>query len=180
MLRAFLLGFLAGPLAFITWSTLLQRTSHPDVIALNFGGLALTLPLLWALTRLARRPMFLLCWFATAGTFLWAAIRFALRFAESGAQGALLVLLFPITGFRALLQDECILFPICLFIWGVIAGFVAILNRSYTPAAEKEKEAEPEEEEPEPPAEEPYFVKRPPPKPKGPAVTPKTTANQTT
>ncbi|MCE9583893.1 MAG: hypothetical protein K8T20_15530 [Planctomycetes bacterium] len=180
MRRAFLIAFFLGPVPFALWSTAVLRSTHPDIIALNFGSLLLTVPWLWVLIRWARRPMYLLCWFATGGSFFWAAVRKALGYASSPAKGIASVLLFPIAGYQAMLQDTLLLFPVCLFIYGVVSGFVEIRRRSWTPSIEREEKRpkrvkDEDDDEPEPPRPEPQFVPRPPPpKPKGPAYTPPT------
>ncbi|MBI2922851.1 MAG: hypothetical protein HYY18_17495 [Planctomycetes bacterium] len=175
MIRAFLLGFFAGPLPFIIWSTLLQRASRPDTLAQSLGGIAGAVPLLCLLARLSRRHLYLLCWFATAGTLFWAALRYALRYAAGPGEGLLFLAMFPVTGFKSLESDGILLFPVTLLTWGFLAGFAAILRRASPPAEEKEEAPDDDEDEPPPaPPDEPYFVERPPPKPKGPPTTPKT------
>ncbi len=177
MRRAFLIAFFAGPIPYFLWTTAVLRTSHPDVIALTLGTFLLTIPWIWYLQRFARRPMFLLCWFATLGLLFWTAIRQALVHSESFGAGAGTLLLFPITGIASMLQDRLLLVPIGLFLWGAISGFVGILRRSAPPKWEREEpepttSKEEEDEGPEPPRPEPYVVPRPPAKPKGPAYTP--------
>lgn len=179
MRRAFLIAFFCGPIPFALWSTAVLRSAHPDTLALNIGSLALTIPWLWILIRWARRPLFLLCWFATGGTFFWTAVRHAFGYASSPARGIASVLLFPIAGYQSMVQDDLLLFPICLFTYGIIAGFAGILRRSSTPSTEREGKRTKvtrklDDDEPEPPRPEPQFVPRPPTKPKGPAYTPPT------
>ncbi|KAF0245404.1 MAG: hypothetical protein FD180_1627 [Planctomycetota bacterium] len=170
--RAFLLSFFAGPLPYFVWTTAVLRTSQPDVIALTLGSLLLTIPWLWFLVRFARRPMFLVCWFATLGTMFWSATRHAILYGDNLASGAGAIALFPITGVAAMNQERLLLVPICLFTWGVVAGFVGILRRSATPRYEREELPHRDPPGEEPPRPEPYVVPRPPPKPKGPAYTP--------
>lgn len=178
MLRAFLVAFFAGPVPYFLWTTSILRTTHPDLIAMNLGSLLMTVPWLWFLIRFARRPHFLLCWFATAGTLFWTALRDAVFSAGPPGGRALGLVLFPVTGLAALERDGILLFPIMLFVWGTVAGFVRILRRSATPQYEREENPGPpsgDEQPPEPPPEpppQPHFVERPPPKPKGPAYTP--------
>jgi hypothetical protein len=170
--RAFLLGFFAGPLPFTIWSALLHRTSHPDTLGLNFGGLVMTLPLLYVLARVSRRPMYLVTWFATAGTFFWASVSWAARHGRGA--GAVLgsVAVFPISGWNALAAEEAMLFAVLLMTWGILAGFASILRRSHAPMREREKRPPAPPPREEPPEEEPYFVVRPPERPKGPSYTP--------
>ena len=173
--RAFLISFFAGPLPYFLWTTAVLRTSHPDLIALTLGSLLLNIPWLWFLVRFARRPMFLVCWFATLGTMFWSAVRHAILYGDGFASCAGGVALFPITGVAAMNDEGLLLVPISIFTWGVVAGFVGILRRSAAPRYESDDLPHRDvkkEEPPEPPRPEPYVVPRPPPKPKGPAYTP--------
>ncbi|MCC6739643.1 MAG: hypothetical protein IT452_11415 [Planctomycetia bacterium] len=180
MRRAFLVAFLAGPLPYFAWTTSILRASRPDLIAMTLGSLLLTVPWLWFLQRFARRPMFLLCWFATGGLFFWTAIRQAVLHSTSVGSSLGTIALFPVTGAATMAEERLLLVPIGLFLWGAVSGFVRILRRSAAPkweheardAARKPVEAD-EPGPPQPPEPEAYFVERPPPKPKGPAYTPR-------
>jgi hypothetical protein len=178
--RSLLLGFFAGPLPFTVWASIIQRASRPDGFTQTLGGLIMTVALLLGMARLQRRPVYLSSWAAVPGTLFWSSVRLALREADSLVDAALIVLVFPLTGFRTHEREGTILFLASLLVWGTLAGFAAILRRAHPPLVEAERDGggsrrrADDTPPPEPPREEPHTVERPPPKPKGPAFTPRT------
>lgn len=174
MRRALLLGFLVAPVPWAVWCALILRRSHPDPITMSLGGLAMSLPVLWWIGRVSRRPVYLSAWAATAGAFFWTSVREAV-FGDGGWSGMLGILLFPVSGYHVLERDAGRLYPVGMLVFGVLAGFASILRRAVPPSEEAGGGREPEEDEPTPPPlpPRPHFVPRPPPKPKGPAQTPR-------